>query len=388
MRKLTLSLLLIFSAFMGCTQNANVNKATRFQESGDLAQAKDAIDQAVQHDKTKDKGKTWYTKGLIYESIALAEDEDQRALADNAIEEAAEAYNKAKELEKENSPNYVLSEQRLEGLWGEFLNRGATAYQDGDYEEAVENFTKATTLKPEDTTAYLYGGIAAQQANKYDEALDHYYKLVDLGYNDVDIYSSIIFLERTHNEDNDKALEALRSARERFPENKDLLKEEINLLIITEKVDEARSKLQEAVAQEPDNATLHYNLGFLYDQTGDAEQAINSYAKAVEIDPEYFEANFNIAVNYYNKAAELLKQANNMDLKEYQKEGKPLEEKAKEHFRKSLPYLEKSRDLNPEDPTVLNTLRTVYTQLGMGDEADEVAQKLETIEGPSDDASN
>lgn len=379
MRKITLSLILIFSAFFALAQNSNVNKAITFEERGELAKAKEAIDQAADHDKTKDKGKTWFTKGSIYEAIALSE--EHKNLDDNALEEAVESYRKTMELEKENSTYHVFAGERLEALWGTYLNQGAEAYQSGDYAKAYEEFTYASNIKPEDTTAYLYGGIAAQQNKQYDEALESFYKLTELGYEEVDIFNTIIYLERTHNEDDNKALEVVRAAREKHPENKDLLKEEINILITTDKVDEARQKLEEAVVAEPDNPGLFYNLGFLYDQTKNKEEAIKNYEKALEIDPNYFEANFNIAVNHYNNAAEILKKANDMDLKTYQKEGKKLEEMAKIDFEKALPYLEKSSELKPEDPTVLSTLQTVYMQLKMNDKADEVTRKLETIEG-------
>jgi len=379
MRKITLSFILTFSAFFAYAQNSNVNKAISFEQKGELDKAKTAIDQAVEHDKTKEKGKTWYTKGTVYEAIALSEDYNN--LHDKPVEEAVESYRKAKELEKENSSYHVLANERIEALWGTFLNDGAEAYQEGDYGKAVEGFTKASQIKPQDTTAYLYGGIAAQQNNEYDKALENFYKLTDLGYDEVDIYNTIIYLERTHNEDNDKALDVIRQAREKHPDNKELLKEEINLLIAVDKVDEARNKLEEAVVAEPNNPGLFYNLGFLHDQTKNKEEAVKNYKKAVEIDPDYFEANFNIAVNHYNTAADILKRANDMDLKTYQKEGKKLEAEAKENFKESLPYLEKSRDLRPEDPTVLSTLQTVYMQLQMNEKAEEVAQQLEKIEG-------
>lgn len=378
----------MLSAVFAFAQNSNVNKATAFEQQGNIAKAKEAIDQALEHEKTKDKGKTWYTKGIVYEAIAVSEDEAIKSLDDNALAEAVEAYQKAKSLEKENSPNYVFADQRLEALWGTYLNKGAEAYQAKDFSTALEGFTKAAMIKPEDTTAYLYGGIAAQQDEKFDVALENFYKLVDLGYEDLDIYNSIIYLERTHKEDNNKALEVVRRAREKHPDNADLLKEEINLLITTERVDEARNKLEEAVEAEPDNATLFYNLGFLHDKTGNAEEAIKNYEKAIAIDPQYFEANFNIAVNHYNKAAEILKKANEMDLKTYQKEGKKLETEAKAHFEKALPYLEKSSEIRSDDPTVLSTLQTVYTQLKMNDKAEEIAKRLETIEGPADAENN
>ena len=188
-------------------------------------------------------------------------------------------------------------------------------------------------------------------------------------------------MERAINKDDQKALEVVKKAREVFPDDKNLMKEEINLLITTDQADEARTKLEKAIAEEPDNANLYYNLAFLNDQIGNKDKAIELYKKAVDLDPQYFEANFNLAVLYYNEAADMLKKANEMDLKTYQKEGKAIEDKAKEGFKKALPYLEKSQQLKPEDLTVLETLQTVYSQLKMNEKVVEMSEKIQALGG-------
>jgi tetratricopeptide (TPR) repeat protein len=269
-------------------------------------------------------------------------------------------------------------------MWGIMINKGAEAYNQEKYDSALVYFEKSAILKPEDTTAYYYAGIAAQQGEFYQKALDNYYMLIELDYHNEDIYSSVVYLERTHNDDNEKALEALEMAREHFPDNESLMKEEINLLIITEQTDEAKAKLTEAIAAEPDNANLYYNLAYISEQTDDDAAAVANYKKAIEADPEYFDATFNLAVNYYNKAAEILKKANDMDLRTYQKEGKQVEAEARVEFDKCLPYLVKAHELNPDDRTVLETLQTVYVQLKMNDKAEAVNAKIEAMEEPEE----
>ena len=299
-------------------------------------------------------------------------------MQDEALSEAVAAYNKAKSMDV--GGNYDgLSDIKLDNMWGVMINKGAEAYNQEDYENALKHFEKSSVMKPDDTTAYYYAGIAAQQGELYDHALTNYYKLIDLDYHNEDIYSSVIYLERSQNNDNDKALEMLGKAREQFPDNQTFMKEEINLLIITEQTDKAKEQLVEAIKAEPDNANLYYNLAYISEQTGDDEAAVVNYQKAIEANPEYFDATFNLAVNFYNKAAEILKEANDMDLRTYQKEGKAIEEKAKAEFEKALPYLEKAHDINPEDKVVLETLQTVYVQLKMNDKAEAVNAKLEAM---------
>lgn len=370
---------LFFAGNLAFAQNSNVRKAESAKEKGNLEEAMQLIEAATENEKTKDNPKTWYTKATIHEAMFIGP--DGKVKDESQLDKTVEAYEKTKALAKGNDTYAVFADQRLEAIWGQFLNAGADAYQNEQYQEALTDFEIAAKLKPEDTTAYLYAGISAQQAELWGKAIANYYKLMDLGYNQKDIYNSAIYVERAINKDDEKALEVVRRAREAFPDDKDLMKEEINLLITTDQAEEARKKLEDAIAAEPDNANLYYNLAFLNDQVGDKEKAIEHYEKAVELDPNYFEANFNIAVVYYNQAADLIKKANEMDLKTYQKKGKAIEDEAREGFRKAMPYLEKASQLKPDDLTVLETLQTVYSQLKMNEKVVELSKQIQALEG-------
>ena len=379
MKKLALLLTFCLSVVGVYAQNSAVSKASQYKDNGELLKAKEQIDLAVAHEKTMAKAKTWFTKAQVYEAIAVAEDPALADMEDSAMEEAISAYNKAKELDKPGGAYDGLASVGLDGLWSNMINKGAEYYNADDYANAMKYFEKSSQLKPDDTTGYFYAGIAAQQSENFDKALTNYYKLIDLDMHSEDIYSSIIYIERIHNKDDEKALEVLTQAREHFPESKPLMQEEINLLIITKKTDAAQEKLKKAIVEQPDNAVLHYNLAYLKEQSGDKEGAVADYQRAIEADPEYFDATFNLAVNYYNNAAEILKSANDMDLRTYQKEGKKVEASAKLEFEKALPYLEKAHQIDGDHQTVLETLQTVYTQLKMTDKAEEANNKLEAM---------
>lgn len=379
MRKYTLSLMLCFAVVMTAfAQNKNVRKAQSAIEKGEFAEAQTLIEEAATHEKTKDKGKTWFTYGEVYRAIAT-DSTNTAPDVENPYKKALDAYDKAMELEKEGSQYYTLAEQMREQIWATNINEGATLYQNQDFENAIEAFDVAKMAKPQDTTGYIYAGISAQQSGDMATAAENYAYLIDsLDYQNKDFYNSLIYIY-TANEatrDDEKAMAILEKAEEQFPEEGDFLKTQINLLINAEKYDEAEQKLTKAIEQEPDNPILYYNRGYLYEQMDKGEQAIENYKKAIELDPQYFDATFNLAAYYYNRAAEILAEANDMDLKDYQKKGKEIEEQAKAFFEKALPYLEKSEELKPEDPKVLGTLQTVYTRLGMDEKAQEIESKL------------
>ena len=99
----------------------------------------------------------------------------------------------------------------------------------------------------------------------------------------------------------------------------------------------------------------------------------------MEKNPEYFEALYNLGVNKYNQGAEILKEAQDMDLETYKKEGKAVEEKANQVFLLAVPYFEKAHEVNPEDVGTLQTLQTLYALMKDYDKVEEVKEKLQAL---------
>lgn len=362
-------------------QNSAVNKADRFRQNGDLVKAKEFIDQAIVHDKTKGKGRTWFVYGQVSDDILNSEDPAVNALDPMALEHALQGYQKAMELEREGSNFHTLSSLNIENLWGGLLNRGANFYQEGDNQMAMEWFDKAKLVKPEDTTAYLYSGISAQSIEDYAAVLTNFRKLVELGYNDVSVYNSIIYYTKSFEKDTASTLEWVRKAREVYPSDGELRKQEVNLLIQSGRIEDAKNGLLEAISDEPGNANLLFNLGYLYEVLEERDLAVENYKAAIDADPEYFDAVYNLGVYFYNEAADLYKEANDLPLREYDQKGKALEDQARGSLAESMPYMEKAVELRPEEPIIWNTLSTIYTRLSMADKAEAAYNKYEELSG-------
>ena len=57
-------------------------------------------------------------------------------------------------------------------------------------------------------------------------------------------------------------------------------------------------KLQSEVRKNPDDAEVHYNLGYAYGESGRYQEAIESYKQAIRIDPDHAEAHNNLGNAY------------------------------------------------------------------------------------------
>lgn len=383
MKKLALFFAFFLVIGQAFAQNSNVRKAENALENGEFQEAIELINEASEHEKTMDDPKTWYVRGTIYQAKLNKEGYDE-----NLVKEATKSYNKVFDMVSEGDKYFTLTDLKVQELWGGFINEGSNAYSAQNFEGAVDAFKRALLVLPEDTTATLYAGISAQQMKDNKTALKYYYRLLDLDYKSEDIYGSIISIERYANEDIEKALEVTRMAKEVFPENDQFQKQEINLLIESGQVDIAKDRINDAIEKEPNNANLYFNLGYLYEQLEQPEKAEAAYLKAIEINPDYLDANYNYAVYYYNKAADLLAEARDMDLQTYKKEGKKLENKAKEYLKKSKPYFEKALEISPTELAVIETLQTVYTQLGENAKAEEMMDKADAIKAENSEGQN
>ena len=379
MKKTTLFLSLVLFVLNAQGQSSALKKAGLYVKDGELVKAKEQIDLAAAHDKTKGKGKTWYTKGIVYSEIYYSEDEQFLDMKADALKQAVNAFNKVHELEKENTYYDILAGTELDKLYRHLLDKGSEQYSKKNYAESIEYFENIQILKPKDTIGYLYAGIAAIQTKNVDKVIDNYTKLIDIGIEDPTIYTSLVYYLSNDKEEYDKALKYVRMGKDKFPHNMDIPRQEVNILIKTDKFEEAITKLQKSLETDP-NAQSYFSLGVLYDAVDETDKSIESYKNAIEVDPTYFNAYYNLSVKYVDSAGKLLNKANNMDIRTYQKEGKALEDKANEVYKQGLPYLEKVHELDPKDDQIITSLGVIYSRLGMRDKAAVMNAKLDSFE--------
>jgi tetratricopeptide (TPR) repeat protein len=381
MKKSIFALALMLATVGAFAQNKAVNKAKAHLQKQEYSEALEQINLAAEHEKTRDKAQTWYTRGQIYAAIVTAEDDATRQLDSDALTKATESFEKAKSLEKnESSTYYVFADQELNNLWGQMINQGATNYEAGNYEEAYKAFDRALQVKDKDTTAALYAGVAAWQMGDHDKASTYYYKLVEWGNADKDIYNTLIAYERDEKENYENAAKVIQKAKEQFPNDTDFMKQEVSLLIKMDKTAEAKAQLEKAIESESDNADLYFNLGYLNEELGEQDAAIDAYKKALEVDSEHQNSSYNLAVIHYNRAADLIKEANQLGIsKADQAKSKKLYAQAAERFKEAIPYMENAVRLHPDNRTLAEITMVAYDRAGMKDKAAEMQKKVDSM---------
>jgi tetratricopeptide (TPR) repeat protein len=366
----------------------NLNKALASLREGKHQEAKDNIDAAIQHEKLKEDGKTWYYRGVIYMAIDSSSNEQVNAIAPDALNTALESFaeaDKRADPKKEyfvQDPNGTpqLKSQQISWWSGTHVNKGAKAYQEEDFETAIGAFEKASQINPKDTLAYFYGGFASYQAENFDKAIENFNKYLENGGTSSDAYSLIYNIYMGPKEDKEKALETVRAARAKFPNNPDYPKMEIGVLIDLKRIDEAKAGLVEAIKKEPENKLLHFYLGYANATTGNAAEAKKNYEEALRIDPKYFDAALYLAKLMYTDVANIKKEMGQLGITAADKKKRfDMDKVLVEKLKVSLPYWEKAEQINPNDQEVLDALYNIYGDLDMQDQVKRVEKKYKEL---------
>jgi tetratricopeptide (TPR) repeat protein len=352
-------------------QSGKVISAYEYLKVGDIAGAKTAIDTAVVHPKTAEKAKTWFYYGNTYNAIARSEQKSQRELDADAGDKAISGYLKALSLDSKGKYTKKINSE-LTILKTLMVNQAIESFNKKGFEFALTKFTKAVEIAEkvgvQDTIAYFYGAVSASQAGKTDEALALYKKCVDVKCCGVDVYVAIASIYRNKKED-DNLKNIIELGRKRYPANAALVLELLNLQLSAKNYEEAIGSIDLALSQTPDNKNLHFALGMAQDYMGNTEEAVNAYRKAIAIDANYFEANFNLGALFNNIGDEFAEKANKLDYKTEGDKIDNLHAQATVEYKKALPLLKKSYEFKASDPQVKLSLRILYAKLGMIKEA-------------------
>lgn len=378
MKRTILAMLIMISAAVMFGQTNKRTSAFNYQRYGKLDLAKQAIDEAAQDEKTIMDAKTWFYRGNIYYDIAISTDENYRKLDPDPFGVAFKSYQKAKELDTKGEFTVEILKYTI-AIGEGYYNMGVTHYNEQKYKEAALSFEQAfivsQTVGRIDTTALFNAAVAASQAKEPIMAKQYYQQVIQMGFRKPDIYASLADIYKAEG-DTVMALQTIGKGRELFPEDFNLLIAETNIYLATNEKEKAMKDLEAAIEFDKTNPSIFFAVGTIYDQMGDIAKAISAYENAILLNPDYFEANYNLGALYVNQAADILDKANDLPLeavKEYDSE----KARADEMLNKSIPYLEKALELMPDDVNTMVSLKEIYTRLGMTEKLQSINLRLQ-----------
>jgi len=324
-----------------------------------LTKAKAFIDIAAVNTETAGSAKMHMYRGEIYFGlieVAAMESAATGTKPDEALLKEYEAIAKA-------SFNKVLEDPKKECIpdiqsflnfrSNMYFNMGIKSYETRNFEMATQLFVGAIEVKSFLNEKYPDAEVNAQLC--LSRTVDSLLKVKSF----------------------DKALELADFVNEAVPQNIDILILLVNIYLQKGDVIGSQKYLNEALALDPNNKQLYYVLGTAYMDLDENEKADNALSKALEIDPAYNDAQYQLGAHLYNWAAQLKKEAG--QLPENDASYEPLMEKATAMQYRSLALLEKYIAVNPLDKTVLEILRSTYSKLGNNEKASEYKNRIEAL---------
>ena len=262
------------------------------------------------------------------------------------------------------------------------LEGGNDALNMDEYARAYGFFSIAARINPSDELNF-FTGYAAESAEMNDEMITYYTKVIeseaDTLYENANFAYNGVIQHQLAAENFDEALTFIRAAKVAFPDNDLYPKWEVDVLISTDKLDEAVKGLESVIAGGGADSQTYTQLAFLHWKADDLDKAIEVCTEAVSMDGENYDANYVLGGAIYDQAANTLRQAgdSSIDDETYEK----LKADAKARFSDAKPYFEKCLSIRPDDSALFAPLSTIYEQLGMTDKRDEMLAKMDMGEG-------
>lgn len=284
--------------------------------------------------------------------------------------------------------------------WANRFNTGVNLFQRGNktenedsakifYDKSVAAFEEAALIEPDSADNYKNLAFVYLSSGRNEMAIEPLQKLIDLnqeldGYRYLgDIYytlgtekSSAYSMSGNAQDSVDaaayynKAIAVLEDGVKLYPNDGDMLRTLSGAYIEVGKVDVALSSFKALVERDPENKTYRYNYGVMLLQTEDFPAAEEQFLKALEIDPEYDNAAYNLGVTYVSWGKKL---------KKLEEQTEEYSDEDIEKFQSALPYIERiSRD-EPDNAQVWELLGQVYSILGMQDKAVEAFNKADQL---------
>ncbi|MDT8346674.1 MAG: hypothetical protein RQ756_02635 [Flavobacteriaceae bacterium] len=429
MKLLQLLLALILSTSVAFAQKKEVREIEKALKTGSYVEAKAAVQDAealLSEMDDKLKIKFYLAKGNAFLAGGAVENTDD-------IKKAATAFKKAFELtggkgsEANDAENGMINTRNAIAsiAFKDIENANNATNPEAKkqfYKNASEKFYAGYELQSKDTIYLFNAAITSIQAEEVDQALDYFTTLKDLGYTGIseryivtnketaeieevaseamgksmilsgdyvkldkrkteskrgEIIKNVALILISQGKD-DEAIAAIEDAKKAFPNDPTLISSEANIYLRTGQKEKYRAAISKLLQMEPDNFELYFNLGATAQEDGDNEMAVDMYKKVLEINPDYYGANINMAVALLKKDDAYVEEMNSLgNSKADNQRYDELKEKRKALYIEVLPYALKAHNIKESNQDLIRMIAGMYSYLGEFEKEKAMKAKLD-----------
>ena len=389
---------LVLGTFTGCApSNPNISAAEDALEQQNYEQALSSIETAIENDSAN--AQAYLTKAQILRQMA-----DSTMSADRYRELYKQAYEAEETAVKfepgvrsdiQGSRQLAYVQQRQRG--GQAFNRARQSNDVKEYRKAAAYFGAANAIAPDSASAHLfeaYARFSAERLKKSGEpnigkvipVLERYVNVAAKP--DTNAYSLLgqLYLQ---NDQAEEAVDLLEQATEQYPEHSSLQSLRLTAYNRAGQTQKAMRAYREQIDQNPENPTYRYNYGSMLLQADRFDDAIEQLQKAIELDAENVQAQYNLGAAYVNRALaandsiatmeDSLRGQDRQLTEEEKKRMQSLATKRQQSFKSAIPPLERARQLSQQGEgrflqDACSALFQAYVQTEQVDKASQVEE--------------
>ncbi len=273
-------------------QKNNVESAAIYLRNLEMEDAKKAIDAAALNEETKSDPKMWYYYTAVYDTIYR--NPNFINLDKNVVEKFAVSCKKCIDLDTKKRYSDYCNVAVINSGFASY-NKALEYYNVKDYQNALkffgyvlevikydkENFLSKNNIT--DKSIILTMADMAIKSDNKPEAKKNLQKLIDLDYNDHKIYALMAEIYYSEEKDTTAALKYIDMGRKKFPTEKDLINQELNIYSAQGKQDVLLNKLNETLELDAENTTLLNFRANVYDKFASTTYKISKHDKDTAI---------------------------------------------------------------------------------------------------------
>ncbi|MES2652287.1 MAG: hypothetical protein V4663_11140 [Bacteroidota bacterium] len=319
-----------------------------------------AIESAQKDKKTKNWPETWAIKSYLSSYVAIIDVNETNSY--KYYDLAVRALDTAKILDKFQA-NSELIKASSYNITVKKITEGNKAYNQNDFLTAYNILKDVSDYLPKDTTIAVNVALCAQKIQAYDQALKYFLRAKENGVMNPVVYQTIANLYASSFE-NEMAIKSLEDGLKLNPNHPFLTNDYINLLLDNEKYDKAIKAIEGSLGSERRSSrVIYYLFGYLQQsQLKNYAAAEESYKRALDLDQNYFDALYQLALVYINNANDALKQKN--------------KQKYVSYANRAEFTLLRAHEININDLNTVQLLIEIYTRKNRLDKVQELKRKL------------
>lgn len=389
-------------------QKAELKEASKLVDKKNFSEARVALEKVEpQLSSATDEQKAEYYFLTAQTALNLAATQDQEK---NVIK-AVQAFKKIAEIEKasKNNKYSAKAEPITNALMATIVNEAVADNSKGKFKEASRKFDLGHQLSPKDTVYLFYAASTAINANDYDFAESKYKELVNLNYDGKTVYYTavekvngavqsfgndkkmrdLLVRQGSHvqpqtvtepsqrgeilknlslilmNKENySEAEQYITKAYNANPNDNDVLMSLLNLYSQTNRNDKFVEIANTALAKNPNNALLNYNLGIISSNENKDDIAKNYFKKAIQIDPKFENAYLGLANLTLKKDTEITNEMNNTGTSNAgQQKFKALKQQKIGIYKEALDFLNQAKSVNSQNESINSLIEEIQLYL-------------------------